>query len=630
MGLSVGGRGDGHRPTRRGRWQGRLDAFVRRHLPVVQLACDALAWSVAIPMATLARYDFSIERVNWTGVACATALAIVLQGLIGSLLGLYRRQYSYGSFEEVRALGFSVAGVSLITLAVARGFGGSMVPRTAPLIAGFLALVIAFAVRAVARLVEERTLRPDAERSEPVVVFGAGNAGRQIVRTMLRAPDSPYRPVALLDDDPKKFRLHVEGLRVVGTRRDTVNVAARYGASSVLIAIPSASGATLNELTTPLVDAGLRVLVLPPVEQLFGVVHLSDIRPVTIADLLGRHPAEIDTEAIAGYVTGRRVLVTGAGGSIGSELCRQLHRYNPAVLVMLDRDESGLNDTQLSIYGRAFLESPDLVLADIRDRDRVFEVFRRHRPEVVFHAAALKHQPMLEVHPDEAWKTNVIGTQHVLDAADSVGVGRFVNISTDKAADPANVLGFSKRICERLTSASAVAAGRPYVSVRFGNVLGSKGSVLGTFEHQVDAGGPITVTDPAVTRFFMTVEEAVALTIQAGAIGEPGEVLILDMGDQVAILDVARRLAAQHEPPVDIVFTGLRPGEKLREVLLGVGERDQRPNHPLVSQVPVPALRFEDAWAACSADGRSAITAAALEAATRVGLDAERAAVRRP
>ena len=594
---------------------------MRRHLPVVQFVFDALAWSLAVPLATLARFDFHVGPANEAGMAWAIVLAIALQGVIGVLLGLYRRQYNYGSFEEVRALGLSVAGVSLVLLGVARAFGGSMVPRTAPMIAGFLALVIAFAVRSVARLLEEHSLRPAIERSEPVVVFGAGNAGRQIVRTMLRARDSRYRPVALLDDDPQKSRLRIEGVHVVGTRRDIVAVAHEYGAASVLIAIPSASGSVLSELTTPLLDAGLSVLVLPPVEELFGIVELSDIRPVTIADLLGRRPAEIDTAAIAGYVTGRRVLVTGAGGSIGSELCRQLHRYRPAALVMLDRDESGLHGTQLSIDGRALLDSPELALADIRDRDRVFHVFQQHRPEVVFHAAALKHQPLLEMYPDEAWKTNIVGTHHVLQAAQAVGVGRFVNISTDKAADPTNVLGFSKRVCERLTSEAARTTGRPFVSVRFGNVLGSKGSMLGTFEQQVENGGPITVTDPDVTRFFMTVEEAVALTIQAGAIGRPGEVLVLDMGRPVRIVEIARRLAEQADREIEIVFTGLRPGEKLHEVSLGVDEPDQRPNHPLVSQVAVPALRFEDAEAACSVDGRLTISPAALAAAALWGLE---------
>ncbi|MEA2932686.1 MAG: hypothetical protein QOI56_1471, partial [Actinomycetota bacterium] len=297
---------------------------------------------------------------------------------------------------------------------------------------------------------------------------------------------------------------------------------------------------------------------------------------------------ETDLGAIAGDLAGKRVLVTGAGGSIGSELCRQLDRFDLGELMMLDRDESALHAVQLSLRGRATLDSPELILADLRDADTVRAVFAARRPEVVFHAAALKHLPLLESHPGEAVKSNIWGTLTVLEAAH--GVERFVNISTDKAADPCSVLGYSKRITERLTSHFSVTTGRAYLSVRFGNVLGSRGSVLTTFNQQVDRGGPVTVTHPDVTRYFMTVEEAVQLVIQAGAIGRPGEALVLDMGSPVSIAEVARLVAARSERPVTIEFTGLRPGEKLHEVLLAADEVDVRPAHPLISHVPVPPL----------------------------------------
>ncbi len=274
--------------------------------------------------------------------------------------------------------------------------------------------------------------------------------------------------------------------------------------------------------------------MLPPVSELFGgQVGASDIRDVTTADLLGRHEIDTDLEAIAGYLTGKRVLVTGAGGSIGSELCRQIYRFAPARLIMLDRDESALHAVQLAIEGRALLDSPDLVLCDLRDRRAVQEVFTRTRPDVVFHAAALKHLPLLEQHPAEAVKTNVWATLDLLEITAEAGVERFVNISTDKAADPCSVLGYTKRITERLTSHFASEARGTYLSVRFGNVLGSRGSVLTVFQSQIERGGPLTVTDPDVTRYFMTIEEAVQLVIQAGAIGRDGEVLVLDMGKPV-------------------------------------------------------------------------------------------------
>jgi FlaA1/EpsC-like NDP-sugar epimerase len=305
---------------------------------------------------------------------------------------------------------------------------------------------------------------------------------------------------------------------------------------------------------------------------------------------LGRHEIRTDLASIAGYLTGRRILVTGAGGSIGSELCRQLHHFDPAELIMVDRDESALHAVKLSLDGRALLDTPDLVLLDIRDDRAVGRLMAARRPEVVFHAAALKHLPLLQRHPGEAFLTNVLGTQRLLEAAAEGGVTRFVNISTDKAADPISVLGYSKRISERLTARMADQAEGIYLSVRFGNVLGSRGSVLTAFQVQVAAGGPITVTDPKVMRYFMTVEEAVELVIQAGAIGRNGEVLVLDMGDPVRIDEIARFLADRAERPIDIVYTGLRPGEKLEEALLGQGEVDERPFHPLISHVPVPPL----------------------------------------
>ncbi|MDQ1667693.1 MAG: hypothetical protein QOH75_3724, partial [Actinomycetota bacterium] len=366
-------------------------------------------------------------------------------------------------------------------------------------------------------------------------------------------------------------------------------------ADTLLVAIPSADAELIRDLATRADDARLQLRVLPSVSELIdGVVEVEDIRSASYSDLLGRHEVDIDIESIARYLTGKRVLVTGAGGSIGSELCRQLTRFAPASLVMLDRDESALHGVQLSIQGRALLDSRELVVADIRDRQRLRAVFAEHRPDVVFHAAALKHLPLLEMHPDEAVKTNVWGTWNVLEAAASVGVQRFVNVSTDKAADPISMLGVSKRIAERLTSWFSTRIDGTCLSVRFGNVLGSRGSVLTSFEAQIAMGGPVTVTHPDVTRYFMTVEEAVRLVIQAGAVGRSGEALVLDMGEPVRIADVARRLIDDSGRDIALEFSGLRPGEKLHEVLLAEGEPDLRPVHDLISHVPVPALAPAD------------------------------------
>ena len=363
-------------------------------------------------------------------------------------------------------------------------------------------------------------------------------------------------------------------------------------------------------------SAGLDIKVLPGVGELLSGVDLSDVRDIEPEDFLGRHQVETDIDAIAGFLQDKRVLVTGAGGSIGSELCRQIRDFGPAELMMLDRDESALHALLLSIKGRADLELSDVILANVRDAERMHEIFAARRPQVVFHAAALKHVNILENHAAEAVKTNVLGTLNVLDSATSVGVERFVNISTDKAADPKSVLGHSKRLSEGLTrSAAESASDGIYLSVRFGNVLGTSGSVLKTFAAQVDSGGPITVTHPEVTRYFMTVRESVQLVIQAAAIGRDGEALVLDMGQPVRILDVAQLFVENAKAPIDLVFTGLKPGEKLHEARLGAGEVDRRPIHPLISHVPVPGVTYSEAWS-LPVRGENATIVAALQALT--------------
>ncbi|NQU36785.1 MAG: polysaccharide biosynthesis protein, partial [Actinobacteria bacterium] len=319
-------------------------------------------------------------------------------------------------------------------------------------------------------------------------------------------------------------------------------------------------------------------------------VGIGDLREINEADLLGRAVVETDQAAISELIHGKRVLITGAGGSIGSELARKIHPFGPSRLFLLDRDESALHGVQMSIHGRALLEGDDVILADIRDPHRLNEVFDEYQPEIVFHAAALKHLPLLQHAPKEAIKTNIAGTVNVLAAAEQSGVEVFVNISTDKAANPTSVLGFSKRITERLTAELDSRNGSRFISVRFGNVLGSRGSMLGTFTEQINQGGPVTVTHPEITRFFMTIPEAVELVLQASVVGRGGEVLILDMGEPVRITDVAQRLIRHSGQRVKIVYTGLREGEKLHEDLVSDTEQGERPFHPKITHVTVPPL----------------------------------------
>lgn len=576
----------------------RTDLFggVARHRalhPLTQFLLDSLAWTVAFPLATILRFDRD-DAIYWDTMWWTLLAVIVAQGVLGAGAGVYRRRWRYGSSEELLRMAAVVLGI---------GFSLGLMIRTKPLtdlrhsvpsLGPMIAIILMFGSRRIWRLVIKRSQGVTSNLTVPTLVVGAGDAGYSAVRLMMDDRRSSHRPVAFVDDDPLKANLRLYGIPVRGAIAELVQVAKESGAEAILMAIPSADIDLLRLVDELAKEAELPLLVLPPVTKLFSIMTLADIRPITDADLLGRPAAEIDTDVLAHFIRGQRVLVTGAGGSIGSELCRQLARFEPSALIMVDRDESLLADVQLSLEGRALLDNPHLVLADIRDAQRMNQVFDQHLPDVVFHAAALKHLTLLERFPREGWMTNVVGTVNVLQAARRTGVKHFVNISTDKAADPTSVLGSTKRIAERLTAQIAQETGDRYLSVRFGNVLGSRGSVLTIFKAQSDMGGPLTVTDPGVTRYFMTVGEATRLTTLAGAIGRPGEVLVLDMGAPVRIADVARRFARQHSPELGVVFTGLRAGEKLHESLFADDEEDVRPVHPLVSHVPVPPLRFSD------------------------------------
>ncbi|CAN5592507.1 nucleoside-diphosphate sugar epimerase/dehydratase [soil metagenome] len=575
--------------------QERVLGVIRRLAPLatpLRIALDVLAWAIAAALAIYLRFGLDFSTENSSGFWQVLPLVALLQILAGYAIGLYRRRWRYGSYDEVAALVLTAAATTGGLFVLNARFRERPIPQSAVLVGGIFGLMLMGAIRYMWRLVLERMRRPSDRTAERLLVFGAGEGGLQVITALLRSRTSPYIPVGLIDDNPNKQRLSITGVPVLGDRSFIAEAAARSGAKILLIALPSAGAKTIGEIADLAQSAGLGVKVLPSNSELFeDAVAVSHIRDLTEADLLGRHQIETNVEEIAHYLSGKRVLVTGAGGSIGSEICRQLKRFNPSEVMMLDRDESALHQVQLSIHGRALLDTPETVLADIRDVDNLVDVFRARRPQVVFHAAALKHLPLLEMYPDEAYKSNVLGTLNVLHAAQMVGVEVFVNISTDKAANPCSVLGHSKRIAERLTShiGSTTSAGT-YLSVRFGNVLGSRGSMLTTFRDQVDRGGPITVTHPDVTRFFMTIPEAVQLVIQAGAIGGSGEVLVLDMGEPVLIYDVAQRLASNASSPVEIIFTGLRPGEKIHEELFGNGEVDKRPRHKLIAHAAVPPM----------------------------------------
>ncbi|NNC74543.1 MAG: polysaccharide biosynthesis protein [Acidimicrobiia bacterium] len=575
----------------------RIDAPLR--IPVLVLAAaDAVFWVAVLTIAVWARHGFVWDRVNTSGLAALALVAVAAHLSIGYFSGLYLGRFRFGSFEETGAFAGVVAVTAgilvIVNLAAA---DPNLVPSSAVVAGASYQVILGLALRYGLRLLRQVQRLSHHPREHRAVIFGAGDAGSQVARVLMEDPNSDVQPVAFLDDDTSKDRLEVQGLRVVGGRSAIEEVARRFDADVLIVAMPSASAEQVNKVAEIAQSAGMSVRILPPVAELLatGGVRVADIREFTLSDFLGRPEVETDVESIAGYLTGRRVLVTGAGGSIGSVLTQMIARYEPSELIMLDRDESALHGLQLELEGRALLDTPNLVLADIRDYEAMRRVFTERRPDVVFHAAALKHLTMLERFPSEAVKTNVLGTRNVLRAALEADVARFVNVSTDKAADPTSMLGATKRIAEMLTAGCAAVDSNVYMSVRFGNVLGSRGSVIPTLRRQIENGGPLTITHPEVTRYFMTIEEAVQLVIDDGIHVRDGEVMVIDMGTPVKIVELARRLALEmgYGTEIPIEFTGLRPGEKLHEVLSAPAEEPLRRPHQLITSYPVAPMDMD-------------------------------------
>jgi len=413
-----------------------------------------------------------------------------------------------------------------------------------------------------------------------VLIVGAGEAGAMVLKDIFRNPSLGLHPVGLIDDDSRKVGRSLHGVRVLGTRKDIPSIASRFSVDQILLAVPSATSELVRSVAMLAEEADVTVRVLPTVGRTVnGQVGVRDIRDLSIEDLLGRTQVRVDLESVSAMMRGRRVLITGAGGSIGSEIARQVLALEPAEVILLDHDETHLHDVQLD------LPQATTHLADIRDRHGMFELFNQLRPQVVFHAAAHKHVPILERYPEQALQTNLIGTANVADAAAANGVERFVLISTDKAVKPESVMGASKWFAEQVVRGLS-GNGCTFCCVRFGNVLGSRGSVIPTFLRQIAKGGPVTVTDPEMTRYFMSVQEAVQLVLQAGALARGGEVFTLDMGEPVKILDLARRLIRLSgrvpDKEIEIQISGVRAGEKLREDLFDASEESVTSSHPSI------------------------------------------------
>lgn len=516
------------------------------------------------------------------------ALPLILPSrlLIYWACGLYRQAWRYASVPELaRIVGAvtldSLAWALFIYLVPNQGF-----PRSVFIISWFLNVSALGTVRLALRLrAEWHTWRRQVQAAtRRTLIIGAGDAGAMLAKEYAKHPELDSVLVGFLDDDPSKQGLRIAGLPVLGTRSDLDWVVPKFKVTDLVIAMPSVKGRVVREVMEAGRKLGLQVKTLPGIyEMVNGSVSVSQIRNVQIEDLLGREEVKVDLEAIAAYLTDEVVLVTGAGGSIGSELCRQVARFHPRQLLLLGHGENSIYEIHMELRER--FPNLDLkpIIADIQDEVRIQQVFELYRPVVVFHAAAHKHVPLMEENPTEAIKNNIFGTLHVARAADRYGTKRFVLISSDKAVNPTSVMGATKRAAECIIQSLAAHSKTIFVAVRFGNVLGSRGSVIPLFKRQIAVGGPVTVTHPEMIRYFMTIPEAVQLVIQAASMGQGGEVFVLDMGDPVKIVDLARDLIrlSGFEPDVDIriVFTGVRPGEKLFEELLTAEEGTEATRH---------------------------------------------------
>lgn len=556
---------------------------------------------LAIPSIALILRTDTIQALDryGPGLFIYTLCTVTLRLLIFYQSDLYRRYWRYASISELMQIvsavslsSFLIIGLYFAIYFASRAFwtfpNGVGLPRSIPLIDSLLTMYWVCGSRLSIRLFFHWWRNQTKVDMVRVAIMGAGEAGHIILREMQHNAHLNLMPVIFLDDDPRKQGLFIHGLPVRGNRHDIPRLVHEYGIDQLLIAMPTASGKDVREIITICEKAGVATKTIPGLYELLGgALNISKVRDVEIADLLRREPIRTDTSAVTELLTGKRVLITGGGGSIGSELCRQILRTQPAHLTVLGHGENSVFEIHQELQKvnaeQGNKTQIETVIADIRMAERVRNVFKKQRPQIVFHAAAHKHVPLMELNPTEAMDNNVLGTRNVLKAAQSVDVERFVMISSDKAVNPTNIMGASKRVAELLVHQAGKQSGRPYVAVRFGNVLGSRGSVVLTFKKQIAQGGPVTITHPDMVRYFMTIPEAVQLVLQASVLGSGGEVFLLDMGDPVKIADLARDLielsGLKVGRDIDIEYSGIRPGEKLFEELFVKGEEYKRTKH---------------------------------------------------
>lgn len=564
---------------------------------VLLLFADGLAINLAFILAFLLRFDSNFingaQSAEYFDVYVQNILTFtVIKLVIFYFFGMYNNLWKYASIEEL----MQVIATSFVAMAATLSYTFIMqhhLPRSIYIITFMLDIILIGGIRFSYRAA--RRMRNNGINSNKnlkrVMIIGAGQAGAMVIQELKNHEELNSTPIAVIDDNDTKLGKKINGIPVLGDRYHIRKIAERKKIDEIIIAIPSSSKKEVKEILEECSKTKCKLKMVPGIYELIdGQVSIQKIRNVDIADLLGRDQVKVDLEEISGYVNNKTVLVTGGGGSIGSELCRQITTFNPKKLLILDIYENNAYDIQNELLRNYPELNLEVLIASVRDRKRIEEIFLKYKPNVVFHAAAHKHVPLMEANPHEAIKNNVFGTLNVAECADQYGVEKFVLISTDKAVNPTNVMGATKRITEMIVQAMSRKSKTEFVAVRFGNVLGSNGSVIPLFRNQIAKGGPVTVTHADITRFFMTIPEAAQLVIQAGAMAKGGEIFVLDMGEPVKIINLAENLIrlSGFEPHVDIdiEITGLRPGEKLYEELLmdEEGLKETRHNKIFIGQ----------------------------------------------
>lgn len=500
---------------------------------------------------------------------------------------LYDRMWSVASVRELLTICYAVT-ISVATASLLQYVINQDVYFRVMVVTWMLHIIFIGGSRFLVRLLNDKESFRDINNLKRVLIVGAGQGGAMLIRNLQHSPNPEYLPVAIVDDDPNKQNLKIMNVTVRGTTRDIPDIVKKYQVEEIIIAIPSLGKFGIKSIYERCLKTNIKVKIMPNIEDVMtGKVSVNDMKEVNIGDLLGRDEVKLDMNSISKKLTNKTILITGAGGSIGSEICRQVMKFNPQKLILLGHGENSIYTIYMELSEKLVNYQTELipVIADIKDRKRIFEIVEKHRPDVIYHAAAHKHVPLMEDNPIEAVKNNIFGTKNVAEAAHELGVSNFVLISTDKAVNPTNVMGSTKRIAEMIVQNLAKHSNTNFAAVRFGNVLGSRGSVVPRFKAQIASGGPVTVTHPDMTRYFMTIPEASRLVIQAGALAKGGEVFVLDMGEPVKIIDLARNLihlSGYTEEEIKIEFTGIRPGEKMYEELLNPEEIQEEHVYPKI------------------------------------------------